>query len=62
MNAIMALAPTFIVFVATPLVLYKTRSVFLQERRMVAISWMMALLSIFLVGLMIHVNNIAGVA
>lgn len=62
MNAITTLAPTVIVFIATPLVLYKTRLVFRQERRMLAISWMMALLSIFLVGLMLHMNNIAGVA
>ncbi|SFV68565.1 hypothetical protein MNB_SV-13-661 [hydrothermal vent metagenome] len=62
LNAIMAYAPTIIVFIAIPLVLYKTRSIFLQERRMVAISWMMALLSIFLVGLMLHMNNISGTA
>jgi hypothetical protein len=62
LNAIMAFAPTFIVFIATPLVLYKTRTVFRQERRMVAISWMMALLSIFVVGLMLHVSNISGIS
>jgi len=62
LNAIMAFAPTVIVFITTPMVLYKTRMVFRQERRMVAISWMMALLSIFLVGLLLHVSNISGIS
>lgn len=62
LNTVMAFGPTVIVFIATPLVLYKTRSVFLEERRMVAISWMMALLSIFLVGLMLHISNISGMS
>jgi hypothetical protein len=62
LNAITAYAPTAIVFVALPLVLYKTRQVFRKGDMMVAISWMMALLSIFLVGLMLHVSNISGVS
>jgi hypothetical protein len=62
LNPIVAFAPTVIVFIATPLVLYKTRSIFRQGRMMEAIIWMMALLSIFLVGLMLHVNNISGLS
>jgi len=62
LNTIMALGPTVIVFIATPVVLYKTRKIFLQERRMVAITWMMALLSVFLVGLILHVSNISGLS
>lgn len=62
LNTIMAQGPNMIVLLATPLVLYKTRIIFRQERRMVAISWMMALLSIFIVGLMLHVSNISGIS
>ncbi|MDQ7084787.1 MAG: hypothetical protein Q9M36_07565 [Sulfurovum sp.] len=57
-----AYAPTVIVFLAVPVVFMKTASVFRQERRMVAVSWMMALLSIFLVGLMLHLMNITKIS
>jgi hypothetical protein len=62
LNAIMAYAPTAIVFIAIPILFYKTRQVFRQGRMMVAITWMMALLSVFLVGLMLHVSNISGLS
>jgi hypothetical protein len=60
-NEVVAFAPTIIVFVAVPVVLYRTRKIFKQGRMMVAIIWMMALLSVFLVGLMMHVTNISGI-
>lgn len=59
LNAFTAFAPTILVFVAVPVLLYRTRKIFLQGRMMVAILWMMALLSVFLVGIMIHVTNIS---
>lgn len=62
LNEVTAFAPTIIVFVAIPVVLYRTRKIFRQGRMMEAILWMMALLSIFLVGLMIHVTNISGMS
>jgi len=62
LNEVTAFAPTIIVFIAIPVLLYRTRKSFLQGRMMEAILWMMALLSIFLVGLMIHVTNISGMS
>ncbi|MEA1879916.1 MAG: hypothetical protein U9N11_04675 [Campylobacterota bacterium] len=59
LNAITAFAPTIIVLIAVPVVLYRTRKMFRAGRMMEAILWMMALLSIFLVGLMMHVSNIS---
>jgi hypothetical protein len=60
LNAVTAYAPTVIVFVAVPFLLYRTRNIFLQGRMLEAVIWMMGLLSIFLVGMMMHVNNISG--
>ena len=57
-----AFAPTIILFVAVPVLMYRTRKIFLQGRMLVAILWMMALLSVFLVGIIMHVSNISGVA
>ena len=62
LNEVTAFAPTIIVFVATPVLLYRTRKIFRQGRMMEAILWMMALLSVFLVGLMMHVTNISGMS
>ena len=62
LNTLTAFAPTIIVLIAIPVVLYRTRKIFRQGRMMEAILWMMALLTIFLVGLMIHVTNISGVS
>lgn len=62
LNEVTAFAPTIIVFIAIPVVLYRTRKIFRQGRMMEAILWMMALLSIFLVGLIIHVTNISGMS
>jgi len=61
LNAFTAFAPTILVFVAVPVLLYRTRKIFLQGRMMVAILWMMSLLSVFLVGIMIHVSNISQI-
>jgi len=62
LNAFTAFAPTIIVLVAIPILLYRTRKMFLQGRMMVAVLWMMSLLSVFLVGVMMHVSNISGVS
>lgn len=62
LNEVTAFAPTIIVFIAVPVVLYRTRKLFRQGRMMEAILWMMALLSVFLVGLMIHLTNISGMS
>lgn len=59
LNEIMAFAPTIIIFIAVPILLYRTRKIFKQGRMMVAVLWMMALLSVFLVGLLMHVSNIS---
>ncbi len=61
LNAFMAYAPIGIVTVAIPVLFYQTRKIFKQGRMMLAVLWMMALLSVLLVGLMIHVTNITGV-
>jgi len=61
LNEVTAYAPTIIVFIATPVLLYRTRRIFKEGRMLVASLWMMALLSIFLVGLMIHVSNISQI-
>lgn len=61
LNEFTAFAPTIILFVAIPVLMYRTRKIFLQGRMMVAVLWMMALLSVFLVGIMIHVTNLSGV-
>ena len=61
LNAFTAFAPTILVLVAVPVLLYRTRKIFLQGRMMVAILWMMSLLSVFLVGIMIHVTNISQI-
>jgi hypothetical protein len=60
LNAVTAYAPTVIVFVAVPFLLYRTRKIFLEGRMLVAILWMMSLMSIFLIGMMMHVSNISG--
>ncbi|MCF6243541.1 MAG: hypothetical protein L3J43_00725 [Sulfurovum sp.] len=62
LNAFTAYAPTVLVLVAIPVLLYRTRKMFLQGHIMVAIIWMMSLLSVFLVGVMMHVSNISGVS
>ncbi len=59
LNEIMAFAPTIIIFIVVPVLLYRTRKIFKQGRMMVAVLWMMALLSVFLVGLLMHVSNIS---
>jgi len=61
LNAFTAFAPIIIVFVAVPVLLYRTRKIFLQGRMMVASIWMMALLSVFLVGIMMYVSNISQI-
>lgn len=61
LNAFTAFAPIIIVFVAIPVLLYRTRKIFLQGRMMVASIWMMALLSVFLVGIMMYVSNISQI-
>lgn len=62
LNEVTAFAPTIIVFIAVPVLLYRTRKIFRQGRMLEAILWMMALLSVFLVGLIIHVTNISGMS
>ena len=62
LNEVTAFAPSIIVLIAVPVVLYRTRKIFRQGRMMEAILWMMSLLSVFLVGIMIHVTNISGVS
>jgi len=62
LNAFTAFAPTIILFIAVPILMYRTRKMFREGRMMVAILWMMSLLSIFLVGVMMHVSNISGVS
>jgi len=59
LNAFVAFAPTIILFIAVPVLFYRTRKMFLQGRMMVAVLWMMSLLSVFLVGIMMHVSNIS---
>lgn len=59
LNEWTAFAPTVIVFIAVPILLYRTRKMFRQGRMMEAILWMMSLLSVFLVGLLMHVSNIS---
>lgn len=59
LNEFTAFAPTIIVFIAVPVLFYRTRKMFQQGRMMVAVLWMMSLLSVFLVGVMIHVSNIS---
>jgi hypothetical protein len=61
-NEYVAFAPTILGFIAVPVLLYRTRKIFLQGRMMAAVAWMMALLSVFLVGVMMHVSNISGVS
>jgi len=61
LNAFSAFAPIIIVFIAIPVLLYRTRKIFLQGRMMVASIWMMALLSVFLVGIMMYVSNISQI-
>ncbi|CAA6811639.1 MAG: Unknown protein [uncultured Sulfurovum sp.] len=61
LNAVTAFAPSVIVFLAIPFVLFRTRKMFRAGRMMEAILWMMALLSIFLVGLLMHVSNISQI-
>jgi hypothetical protein len=61
LNALTAFAPTLIIFIAVPMLLYRTRKMFRQGRMMEAILWMMALLSVFLVGLLMHVSNISQI-
>lgn len=61
LNTFTAFAPTLIIFVAVPVLFYRTRKMFLQGRMMVAVLWMMSLLSVFLVGIMIHVSNISQI-
>jgi len=61
LNALTAFAPTLIIFIAVPVLLYRTRKMFRQGRMMEAILWMMALLSVFLVGLLMHVSNISQI-
>ena len=61
LNALTAFAPTIIIFIAVPVLLYRTRKIFRQGRMMEAILWMMALLSVFLVGLLMHVSNISQI-
>jgi len=62
LNEFTAFAPTILLFIAVPVLLYRTRTIFRQGRMMVATIWMMSLLSIFLVGIMIHVSNISGIS
>ena len=62
LNAFTAFAPTIIIFIAVPVLMYRTRKMFREGRMMVAILWMMSLLSVFLVGVMMHVSNISGVS
>jgi len=62
LNAFTAFAPTIILFIAVPILMYRTRKMFREGRMMVAILWMMSLLSVFLVGVMMHVSNISGVS
>ncbi len=59
LNELTAFAPTIILFIAIPVLMYRTRKMFLDGRMMVAVLWMMALLSVFLVGIMMHVSNIS---
>jgi len=59
LNEFTAFAPTIIVFIAVPVLFYRTRKMFQQGRMMVAVLWMMSLLSVFLVGVMMHVSNIS---
>lgn len=59
LNEFTAFAPTIIVFIAVPVLFYRTRKMFQQGRMMVAVLWMMSLLSVFLVGIMMHVSNIS---
>ena len=61
LNEVTAFAPTVIAFFAVPVLLYRTRKIFLQGRMLEAVLWMMALLSVFLVGIMMHVTNISGI-
>ena len=62
LNEFTSFAPTIILVIAVPVLLYRTRKIFLQGRMLEASLWMMALLSVFLVGIMIHVTNISGVS
>ena len=62
LNAFIAFAPTIIVLVAIPILLYSIRKIFFQGRMMLAVIWMMSLLSVFLVGVMMQVSNISGVS
>jgi len=62
LNEFTTFAPTIILFVAVPVLMYRTRKIFLQGQMMVAVLWMMGLLSVFLVGIMIHVTNISNVS
>ncbi|SFV52004.1 hypothetical protein MNB_SV-8-1039 [hydrothermal vent metagenome] len=61
LNEFTAFAPTIVLFVAVPVLMYRTRKIFLQGRMMMAVLWMMALLCVFLAGIMIYVTNISQV-
>lgn len=62
LNAFTAFAPTIILFIAVPILMYRTRKMFREGRMMEAVLWMMSLLSVFLVGVMMHVSNISGIS
>ena len=61
LNEITAFAPTVIAFIAVPVLLYRTRKMFKEGSMMMSIFWMMALLSVFLVGLLVHISNISQI-
>ena len=57
----MAYMPAVLALIGYPVVLYKTRKIFLQEKRIRAVGWVMGWASVVIVGLYFHLSKITGV-
>ena len=58
---VMTYLPEFIALVAYPVVLYKTRGVFRQGRRLRAVAWVMGWASVIIVSLYLHISQLVSV-
>ena len=56
----MAYMPVVLALIGYPIVLYKTRKMFLQEKRMRAVAWVMSWASVIIVGLLWHLSHITA--
>lgn len=57
----MAYMPVVLALIGYPVVLYKTRKMFLQEKRMRAAGWVMGWASLIIAGLYYYLSKITGV-